>query len=57
MPEREMLEREIHQLRQIIRANAYALITKSTPIADMARLRANRHTHRHVGRTIETAEG
>ena len=39
MPEREMLEREIHQLRQIIGANADALISKSTPIADRARLR------------------
>jgi hypothetical protein len=39
MLEREMLEREIHQLRQIIGANAYALISKSTPIADRARLR------------------
>jgi|HubBroStandDraft_6_1064221.scaffolds.fasta_scaffold871359_1 hypothetical protein len=39
MLEREELEREIHQLRQIIGANAYALISKSTPIADRARLR------------------
>jgi hypothetical protein len=36
--EREKLEREIHQLTQIIRANAYALISKSTPIMDRARL-------------------
>jgi hypothetical protein len=34
----EMLEREIHQLRQIIRADAYALASKSTPLADRARL-------------------
>jgi len=39
MIEREVLEREIHQLRQIIGANAYALISKSTSIADRARLR------------------
>jgi hypothetical protein len=39
MLEREELEREIHQLTQIIRANAYALVSKSTPIADRARLR------------------
>jgi hypothetical protein len=39
MIEREVLEREIHQLRQIIRADAYALISKSTPITDKARLR------------------
>jgi hypothetical protein len=38
MTEREMLEREIHQLRQIIRANAYAVASKSTPMADRARL-------------------
>ena len=37
MIEREVLEREI-QLRQIIRADAYALASKSTPIADRARL-------------------
>jgi hypothetical protein len=34
-----MPEREVHQLRQIIRANAFALVSKSTPIADRARLR------------------
>jgi hypothetical protein len=39
MPEREMLEREVHQLRQIVRADAFALVSKSTPIADRARLR------------------
>jgi len=38
MLEREKLEREVHQLRQIIRANAFALVSKSTPIADRARL-------------------
>jgi len=38
MIEREVLEREIHQLRQIIRADAYALASKSTPTADRARL-------------------
>ena len=38
MLERENLEREVHQLRQIIRADAYALASKSTPIADKARL-------------------
>ena len=38
MTEREMLEREIHQLRQIIRSNAYAVVSKSTPMADRARL-------------------
>jgi hypothetical protein len=38
MLEREKLEREVHQLRQIIRADAYALASKSTPIADSARL-------------------
>ena len=38
MIEREKIEREIHQLRQIIRANAYAIASKSTPIADRARL-------------------
>ena len=38
MIEREMLEREIHQLCQIIRADAYALASKSTSIADRARL-------------------
>jgi hypothetical protein len=36
--EREKLEREIHQLTQIIGANAFALVSKSTPIADKARL-------------------
>jgi hypothetical protein len=41
MLERKTLEREIHQLRQIIRADAYALVSKSTPIAE---------------RPIETAE-
>jgi hypothetical protein len=38
MTEREMLEREIHQLRQIIRADAYAVASKYTPMADRARL-------------------
>jgi hypothetical protein len=38
MMEREKLEREIHQLIQIIGANAFALVSKSTPIADRARL-------------------
>jgi hypothetical protein len=38
MLEREKLEREVHQLRQIIRADAYALASKSTPIADRDRL-------------------
>ena len=36
--EREKLEREIHQLTQIIGANAFAWVSKSTPIADRARL-------------------
>ena len=36
--EREKLEREIHQLTQIIGANAFALVSKPTPIADRARL-------------------
>jgi hypothetical protein len=39
MPEREMLEREVHQLHQIIRADAFALASQSTSIADRARLR------------------
>jgi hypothetical protein len=39
MPERAMLEREVHQLRQIIRADAFALGSRSTPSADRARLR------------------
>ena len=38
MLEREKLEREVHQLRQIIRADAFALVSKSTPVADRARL-------------------
>jgi hypothetical protein len=37
--EREKLEREIHQLTQIIGADAFALASKSTPIADRAGLR------------------
>jgi hypothetical protein len=37
MIEREKLEREVHQLRQIIR---YALASKSTPIADRTRLKS-----------------
>ena len=36
--EREKLEREIYQLIQIIAANAYALVSKSTPVADRAGL-------------------
>ena len=39
MIEREVLEREIHQLRQIIGADAFALVSKSTPVADRVRLR------------------
>ena len=35
MIEREKLEREIHQLRQIIRADAYALASKSAIGADL----------------------
>jgi hypothetical protein len=37
--EREKLEREIHQLTQIMGADAFALASKSTPIADRAGLR------------------
>jgi hypothetical protein len=37
--EREKLEREIYQLTQIIAANAHALVSKSTSIADRAGLR------------------
>ena len=39
MIEREKLEREIHQLTQIIGADAFALASKSKPIADRAGLR------------------
>jgi hypothetical protein len=38
MIEREKLEREIHQLTQIIGSNAYALTSNSTPSADRAGL-------------------
>ena len=38
MIEREKIEREIHQLRQIIRADAFALASKFTRFADRARL-------------------
>jgi hypothetical protein len=38
MIEREKLEREIHQLTQIIGSNAYALASRSTPSADKAGL-------------------
>ena len=38
MIEREKLEREIYQLTQIIAANAFALASESTPIADRAGL-------------------
>jgi hypothetical protein len=38
MVEREKLEREIHQLTQIIGSNAYALACKSTPSGDRAGL-------------------
>jgi hypothetical protein len=38
MLEREKLEREIYQLTQIIGADAYALVSKSTPVADRAGL-------------------
>jgi hypothetical protein len=38
MIERDKIEREIHQLTQIIGANAFAWVSKSTPIADRARL-------------------
>jgi hypothetical protein len=34
---REKIEREIHQLGQIIRADAFALASKSTRIADRAK--------------------
>jgi hypothetical protein len=34
MIERETIEREIHQLTQIIAANAFALASRSTPNAD-----------------------
>jgi len=37
--EREKLEREIYQLTQIIGADAFALVSKSTPVADRAGLR------------------
>jgi hypothetical protein len=38
MTERDRLEREIHQLTQIIAANAFALASRSTPSADRAGL-------------------
>jgi hypothetical protein len=38
MVDREKLEREVHQLTQIIAANAFALASKSTSIADRAGL-------------------
>jgi hypothetical protein len=38
--EREKLEREIHQLTQIIGADAFALASKSTPIADPAQVKS-----------------
>ena len=38
MADREKLEREIHQLTQIIGADAFALASKSTPVADRAGL-------------------
>ena len=38
MTERDRLEREIHQLTQIIAANSFALASKSTPGADRAGL-------------------
>jgi hypothetical protein len=38
MVEREVLQREIYQLRQTIREDAYALTSNSTPIADRLRL-------------------
>ena len=38
MTERDKLEREIHQLTQIIAANVFALVSRSTPIADRAGL-------------------
>jgi hypothetical protein len=39
MADRDKLEREIHQLTQIIAADAFALASKSTPVADRAGLR------------------
>jgi hypothetical protein len=36
--EREKLERQIYQLTQIIAANAYALDSRSTPVADRSAL-------------------
>ena len=38
MTERDRLEREIHQLTQIIAANSFALASRSTPGADRAAL-------------------
>ena len=38
MLERDKLEHEIHQLRQIIRADAFALASKSTRATDKAGL-------------------
>ena len=38
MIEREKIEREIHQLTQIIAADAFALASRSTPSADRAGL-------------------
>jgi hypothetical protein len=34
MIEREKMDREIHQLTQIVAANAFALASRSTPNAD-----------------------
>jgi hypothetical protein len=42
MIDREMIEREIYQLTQIIAADAFALASKSTPIADRAALQKQR---------------
>jgi hypothetical protein len=38
LADRKKLEREIHQLTQIIGADAFALASRSTPVADRAGL-------------------
>ena len=45
MTEREKLEREIHQLTQIIGADAFALASKFTPGADRAGLQRQIEIH------------
>jgi hypothetical protein len=56
MLEREVLEHEIHQLRQIIRLMLTLWLQVHARHGEGQTAKANSDTHHHVGRPIERAK-